>query len=97
MSADTYRSGISCVGNGVGMSSRRNPLAIRQLIPDPLGNHRENCAGGSGISTSFRAPEHFLGYIIGRGVTFGNVPPYSYGRGIAYEPLVLIEISRRVI
>ena len=32
----------------------------------------------------------FLGYIIGRGVTFGNVPPYSYGRGIAYEPLVLI-------
>ena len=39
----------------------------------------------------------FLGYIIGRGVTFGNVPPYSYGRGIAYEPLVLIEISRRVI
>ena len=30
------RSGISCVGNGVGMSSRRNPFAIRQLIPDPL-------------------------------------------------------------
>jgi hypothetical protein len=24
--------GISCDGNGVGMSSRRNPLAIRQLI-----------------------------------------------------------------
>jgi hypothetical protein len=26
------------------------PTQTPVLIPDPLGNHRENCAGGSGIS-----------------------------------------------
>ena len=28
----------------------RKPREQLELIPDPLGNHRENCASGSGIS-----------------------------------------------
>ena len=78
------------MGSGVGWGFLRNSQnKSLQLIPDPFGRDN-NLADGSGIRTSIGHLDLILDYILGRGVTIGNVLPHILEEDRLRASLVLV-------